>query len=636
MKFRLNQILIIVLLLLKYNLYSQSIVDDGNVLFQKIKSAEINLDNVKTYFNKFDLNSKEYRTILYLEALIAEDNSELKKAEEILKSLVQSLNKKSEIDHVDYLKVQFKLGLVYQQYNYLEKAINHFENLKSDFNYSERSSDLYCSVVQEQANCYSDLFNFSRANNLFNEVYLIRNKNKFFRKESYSYSKLIHDMALNLHRMGNFKESIKFNLECLEIRKKISGEKNKSYLMTLNNLASNYNALGNYDLAIKTNLNCLELRKSVVGQFHDDYLMSLNNLSTCYLKIGNYLESRKYLNQLISTLERNGKIYNEKYIVSLLNLSDTYDYQGQFGKSLEIRNTCVILNDSIGGTQSKLYSYIITKLSQSYLDLGMIEEAKIKIEECLLIRENQFGKDHILYSEALNNLSRLYLELGDFEMSRTLLEESIKIRKRKTGKKHIDYAHELLQISHILAYQMNYKKAILFSKRSLKISRKIGSQERIIASIYNDLGYYHTRCGKLSKARKNLEKSIKIHSKVNSGFYPFDPTALGNLSIVYFLERKIDDFFKMETTILDNLKSQFLENEFYLNLDQKISLKNELSSRLLAVFNGIINNENQSRYLSMLSQYWFDLNSIIANSEHDIFNYIYNSNDSELQEYYED
>ena len=381
-------------------LFGQSIVENGFALFEKNKGKIILQEEDISFLlnseqsNIEKKNSFRFLTELYMYALLYENEDNNNESIQLLNYLSNILNIDNKNETVDFIKIQFKLGLLYENIDLIDSANVKFEVCISSIkNLVGVKNDLYCAALQESANCLSDLYQFENANARFNEALMLRRK--YLENDKIKLTRLMNDMALNYHQMGKFNESIKLNEECLEIRLKNFGESYPGYLMTLNNLASNYKAIGNYKQALDLNQKCLSLRNKYLGENHDQTIMSLNNLGTLFYTIGNYEKSKKYFEESLARLEKNGKRNSIEYISTSLGLSDIYDYLNLYGKSLEIRNSCFEINEKIGNTNSFIYTSIITKLSESYYNLGLLEKAEEKLLECLAIREKLFGTNHI-------------------------------------------------------------------------------------------------------------------------------------------------------------------------------------------------------------------------------------------------
>ena len=607
-------------------LLGQSIIENGSILFEKNKEQiELHEDFsqlINSFSNRFESKSIfEIRSEIYMHALLFENQQRFYESIQLLNYLSKDLNIDKTHFKLDFIKIQFKMGLLYTNIDVIDSANIKFEEcvflLKESFGIK---NDLYCSALQESANLLGDLFKFEKAKIRFEEALKLRRK--YLANDKNKITRLMHDMALNYHRMGKFNESIKLNKECIEVRLKNFGESYPGYLMTLNNLASDYMALGNYPLAIDLNQKCLELRKKYLGENHYHTLMSLNNLGNLYYKIGNYEKSKKHFEEVLLKLENAGKKNSVEYITTSLGLSDIYEYMNLYGKSIEIRNSCLEINEKIGSSNSFIYTSIITKLSESYYNLGFPDKAEEKLLECLAIRDKLFGSNHLQYSETLLNLALIYKHLDKFEKSLEYIEKSNKISIEKQGKNHSDNFYSIALKAQVYSDMGNFEKAIFYANQALKGYQNIfGKESERYASILGDIGYYQTRIKQFDQAEITLTKSLNIKKKIFPIENSYIENAYNNLATVHLLKKNYKSFFEYQNFIIESLREEFNSNKLLLTIEQKESFKYKLSNRLLSLISVIAKPETNSKeFQEDIFNFWFDANGLLSSEQFEIRN----------------
>ena len=607
-------------------LFGQSIIENGFTLFEKNKGKIELQGEISELINPAPSrleykNGFQFLSEIYMYALLYENELKNQESIQLLNYLSKVLNIEKKNELIDFIKIQFKLGLLYENIDLIDSANVKFEICISSIRNSVGvKNDLYCAALQESANCLSDLFQFEKARARFEEALILRKK--YLENDKNKLTRLMNDMALNYHRMGKFNESIKLNKECLEIRLKTFGEGYPGYLMTLNNLSSDYMALGNYQLAIDLNQKCLDLRKKYLGENHIHTLMSLNNLGNLYYKIGNYEKSRKYFEDVLAILDKNGKTNSIEYISTSLGLSDIYDFMNLYGKSLEIRNSCLEINEKIGNTNSFIYTNIITKLSESDYNLGFIDKAEEKLLECLEIREKLFGTNHIQYAETVSNLSMIYKAMGKFEKAIEYIDKSNKIGIEKYGEKHADNFYSIALKAQVYSDMGNFEKAIFYANQALKGYQIIfGKESERYSSILGDMGFYQTRLKQFDVAEKTLTKSLNIKKKI----FPIENStienAYNNLATTHLLNKNYKSFFEYQSFILESIRKEFNSNQLLLTNEQKESFKYKLSDRLLSLISVIAKPESNSQeFQEDLLNFWFDSNGLLSSQQSEIQN----------------
>jgi CHAT domain-containing protein len=506
------------------------------------------------------------------------------------------------------------MGLLYEEINNIDSALIQFDycllNIKK---YYGIKNELYCSSLHKSANCSSDVFDFRGAEIKYQELLDIRRK--YFKKQLRELTLVMNDLALNYHRMGEFKKSIKLNEECLSIRIKQFGESHTGYMMTLNNLASDYMSLGDYFLALELNRKCLDLRMKYLDENHSHIIMSLNNLGRTYFQISNYQKSKDCFEKAIKIFERTTNKNPEQYISTLLNLSDVYDYMDNYAASLDLREQCMKINDATGNNKSFLYTTIITKLSDSYYDLGILAKTEEVLLECLLIRESLFGETHLKCAETLSNLTLLYKKIGKYNLALDYLDESYEIIRIILGENHPDCFNLFSLKAQIYSDMGDFDSALSYAKRALDgIEKTLGKASERYSGILNDYGYYLTRLNKLNQAEDVLLRSVntkkQYYSKENSSYYgPFN-----NLSTVYLCKKDFKNFFYYQNQVLTLKYNEFIRSQLLITSVQRDSFKKDLSLQLLSVLPILFQtSEGISKYSNEIIDYWFKINGINSN-----------------------
>ena len=621
-------------------IFCQSITDHGYTLFEKIKGKTELQEDISTLINSStndfeNKNNFQFLSELYMYALLYEYEEKYNESIQVLNSLSCKLNIE-ENNKDDFIKIQFKLGLLFQSIELIDSANVKFEMCISLIKNSIGvKNDFYCAALEESASCLSDLYLYDKATDRYIEA--LKLTKRFSANDLKKITRLMNDMALNYHRMGNFNESIKINKECLAIRYKTFGESYPGYLMTLNNLASDYMAIGNYKQALDLNQKCLVLRKKYLGESHYHTLMSLNNLGTLSFSIGNYEKSKEYFEEVLTILDSNGKKNSVEFISTYLGLSDNYEVLNLYAKALEIRNSCLEINNKIGNNHSFIYSCIITKLSSSYYSLDFLDKAEEKLLECLSIREKLFGINHIQYAETISNLAMIYKAMGEFDKALKYIDSSYKIGIEKYGENHADNFYALAHKAQVYSDMGDFEKAIYFANQALKGYQRIfGKESETYSRTLGDIGYYQTRLKQFDLAEKTLTKSLNIKKKI----FPLEnniiENAYNNLATVHLLTKNYKAFLENQNFILESIRKEFNSNQLLFTNEQKESFKYKLSDRLLSLISVIAKPETNSKeFQEDILDFWFDSNGLLSSQKSELI-YQLDENDTLFKRLWDD
>ncbi len=125
------------------------------------------------------------------------------------------------------------------------------------------------------------------------------------------------------------------NKPCLEIVKKIFGEKNRYVATSLHGIGNVYGKKHEYDKALEYYFKSLEIRKELFGEKHYDIAASYSNIGIIYNQQSKYNKALEY--HFIG-LEMKKELFGEKHV----DVADTYDNIGlvyanklEYSKALE-------------------------------------------------------------------------------------------------------------------------------------------------------------------------------------------------------------------------------------------------------------------------------------------------------------
>ena len=114
------------------SLLGQSIIENGSILFEKNKEQIELQEDVYQLINSFSnrIESKslfEYRSEIYMYALLFENHQRFNESIQLLNYLSKDLNIDKTHFTLDFIKIQFKMGLLYKNIDVLDSANIKFE-----------------------------------------------------------------------------------------------------------------------------------------------------------------------------------------------------------------------------------------------------------------------------------------------------------------------------------------------------------------------------------------------------------------------------------------------------------------------------------------------------------------------------
>lgn len=162
-----------------------------------------------------------------------------------------------------------------------------------------------------------------------------------------------------------------------------------------------------------------------------------------------------------------------------------------------------------------------------YVDaIAMIKKEKAEFEKRL-------GKQHPWVALSGDILARLYISIGDYKQAVACCEQSLALQEGNDQVKPKDVVSTLVMLSEAYIAEGELFKAEPLMQRALEINKKnFGPDNKIAATILNNLGILYTRIARYDKAEISFQRSLSITEKLN----PEDPeiaTTLQNLGNAY-------------------------------------------------------------------------------------------------------
>jgi len=135
---------------------------------------------------------------------------------------------------------------------------------------------------------------------------------------------------------GRSKEAEELEVQVLDLRKSVLGEKHPDTIRAMANLASTWQQQGRSDEAERLKVQVLDLQKSVLGEKHPDTIRAMANLAVTYYIRHHYDEAEKLE---VNVLNLRRQILGNKHPDTKLareNLAATYRQQGRYDKVEEL------------------------------------------------------------------------------------------------------------------------------------------------------------------------------------------------------------------------------------------------------------------------------------------------------------
>ena len=180
---------------------------------------------------------------------------------------------------------------------------------------------------------------------------------------------------------------------------------------------------------MKYNLQVLEIRKKVLGEEHLDYTRTLINIGEVYFNLGDFDNALKYNQQALETIKRNFGEKHPNYAESLNSLGVIYSNKGDYQTALKYYTQAMEIKKNMQGSQSPGYAESANNVGLAYLHMGNNDTAMKYFNEALEIYENTLGKQHNDYALTLNNIGYSYYKMNNAGKAAIMNDQALAICK---------------------------------------------------------------------------------------------------------------------------------------------------------------------------------------------------------------
>ncbi|XP_068726272.1 tetratricopeptide repeat protein 28-like [Montipora capricornis] len=327
------------------------------------------------------------------------------------------------------------------------------------------------------------------------------------------------------HKLGNFKEAIKYHEQHLSIATEVedrAGE-GKGYgnlgiayhSLEVGDRATGGKAYGNLGIAdqslgnFKEAENYHEQHLSIakeVGDRHGEGKANCN-LVNAYFSLGNFKEAIKYHKRYLSIAKDVGDRAGEGKACG--NLGNAYDSLSNFKEAIMFHEQNLSIAKEVGDRVGEGNTY--GNLGNAYHSLGNFKEA-IKYYEQHLSIAKEVG-DRATEGKAYGNLGNAYQSLGNFKEAENYHEQHLSIAKEVGDRDGEGKAYGSLgNAYHSLG---NFKEAIKYHGQGLSIAKEVGDMAGE-GKAYSNLGADYFARGEVENALFCSEQECNI-SKETEG-----------------------------------------------------------------------------------------------------------------------
>ena len=414
--------------------------------------------------------------------------------EDALESLLDIL---AELSLITIIKGQGnELGI--QIHREIQRSCRQYQAWVEESNMSEK--ELLLSLIEVLHTCFPDVAEFSDHNWKQAALY-VSNVEEFLLLNAGKYLETSPLLASLLARMGsyntvvrcNYKQSLQYYQEALEMLRAIYSGNHPDVTNSLNNIGLVYNSLGEHTKALQYYQEALEMRKAIYSGNHPDVANSLNNIGTVYDRLGEHTKALQYYQEALEMLK---VIYSSNHpdvATSLGNIGTVYNSLGEHTKALQYH------------------------------------------QEALEMRKAIYSGNHPSVATSLGNIGTVYNSLGEHTKALQYYQEVLTMRKAIYSGNHPDVATSLGNIGTVYDSLGKPTKALQYLKEALEMLKVIYSGNHpSVATSLNNIGTVYNSLGELRNALQYHQEALEMRKAIYPGNHPSVANSLNNIGIVYY------------------------------------------------------------------------------------------------------
>ena len=269
---------------------------------------------------------------------------------------------------------------------------------------------------------------------------------------------------------GDYNKAFDFQVESLNIFKKIHGDMHSEVAVTLSNIALCYFNNGDIDKAIQHTEECLIIQLYCLPPNHKNLSQTYTNLgSFCHMKE----DKTKAIDHIQKALEIETKGFGDNHpemVGTYINFANILLDMDELEKSIEYyeKSLNVAKNSNFNLTH-RLYRAAHQGLGVLYKKIGEYEKALNNFGRCLEIEIQSFGTESIEVANTLSWIASTHKSLDNYENALNYYLKCIDIEISTLGSEHLDVGTSHFKIASVYDKLGDYTMAIKHYKASIDI-----------------------------------------------------------------------------------------------------------------------------------------------------------------------
>lgn len=411
---------------------------------------------------------------------------------------------------------------------------------------------------------------------------LVAHCRKYAGEQSAETAFALHQLAVFHFATGSFAVSKSLNEDALAIRRVALGNEHQHTALSLCNLANALVGLGKYEEALVYQLEALEIFRKVKGETSTEVAQLLHSCGTSQIH-GKTKDNTVARSNFEQALAIRRKILGDNHPDTAETLLELGKLAGEMGDKAQARE---FLDQAAASYKTTLHKNIprsvgsLLILGHAYQLLGDLAAEQACYEQALAIRKNLSGDDHFdtveirlrlasvsvrrgdflaaipayrqslaSYRRALSEwdprigvvlaeLANMHFRLSEFAIARSYCEEALPIIGRAHGEQDVATLNLRILLATSLAKLGESTAATAQFKQALAIrSSSLPEVHEDTAQLYHGLGMFLIDLGRLGEARKYLERVLAIRKQISAPTIPSEASLIALLRSICISQR---------------------------------------------------------------------------------------------------
>ena len=373
----------------------------------------------------------------------------------------------------------------------------------------------------------------------------------------------MHELAINLSKLGRYEEALTLNEKVLSLRKEIFGDKHPDTINAMESLAAILDDLGRFDEALTLQEKVLATRKEIFGDKHPDTINAMQNLAMTLEDLGR-LDEALTLNEKVLNLYKEILGYDEHpdALAAMNNLSITLSKLGRYEEALTLDEKVLATRKEILGDEHPDTLGSIMNLAHSFNDLGRHEEALTLLEKVFAATTELLGDKHTLTINAGENLAITLENLGRYDEALALEEKVLSLRKEILGEKHPLTIYALDYVALMLSKLERHDEAAELQQTVLSLRREVlGENHPEVLFARMNLAGTLAALNRYEELLTLSEKALADAKEIFGDEHPVTVDAMSNLAYALSTLNRREEALQAVEQAIDVAKEIFDEDD---------------------------------------------------------------------------